>query len=69
VGPTGLTYDEQADVLYVASTSDNEIFKIEHAEATNVSVPAVVCLCYEELSQWHVGEIASCQATMAEAMH
>jgi hypothetical protein len=38
VGPTGLAYDEQADVLYVASTSDNEIFKIEHAEATKVSV-------------------------------
>ena len=38
VGPTGLAYDEQADVLYVGSTSDNEIFKIEHAEATNVSV-------------------------------
>jgi hypothetical protein len=38
VGPTGLAYDEQADVLYVASTVDNEIFKIEHAEATNVSV-------------------------------
>ena len=38
VGPTGLAYDERADVLYVGSTSDNEIFKIEHAEATNVSV-------------------------------
>jgi hypothetical protein len=38
VGPTGLAYDENADVLYVASTDDNEIFKIEHAEATNVSV-------------------------------
>ena len=32
VGPTGLAYDEEADVLYVASTSDNEIFKILHAE-------------------------------------
>jgi hypothetical protein len=38
VGPTGLAYDGQADVLYVASTSDNEIFKILHAEATNISV-------------------------------
>jgi hypothetical protein len=38
VGPTGLAYDEQADVLYVASTADNEVFKIQHAEATNVSV-------------------------------
>ena len=38
VGPTGLAYDEEADVLYVASTSDNEIFKILHAETTNTSV-------------------------------
>ena len=29
---------------------------------------AVGCLCYEALSEWHVGEIASCQATMAEAI-
>ena len=26
------------------------------------------CLCYEALSEWHLGEIASCQATMAEAI-
>jgi DNA-binding beta-propeller fold protein YncE len=38
VGPTGLAYDAEADVLYVASTSDNEIFKILHAETTNTSV-------------------------------
>jgi hypothetical protein len=38
VGPTGLAYDEEADVLYVASTSDNEIFKILHAGTTNISV-------------------------------
>jgi hypothetical protein len=35
VGPTGLAYDAEADVLYVASTSDNEIL---HAETTNTSV-------------------------------
>ena len=33
-----------------------------------VNAPAVVCLCYEALSEWHFGEIASCQATMAEAI-
>ena len=33
-----------------------------------VYAPAVVCLCYEALSEWHIGEIASCQATMAEAI-
>ena len=26
------------------------------------------CLCYEALSEWHLGEIASCRATMAEAI-
>jgi serine/threonine protein kinase/predicted ATPase len=30
--------------------------------------PDVVCLCYEALSEWHFGEIATCQATMAEAI-
>ena len=33
-----------------------------------VDAPAVTCLCYEALSEWHFGEIASCQATMAEAI-
>jgi hypothetical protein len=30
--------------------------------------PAVICLSYKALSGWHFGEIASCQATMAEAI-
>jgi len=33
-----------------------------------VHSPAVTCLCYEALSEWHFGEIASCHATMAEAI-
>jgi predicted ATPase len=37
-----------------------------HAEF--LDTPAVVCLCYEALSVWHFGEIASFQATMAEAI-
>jgi len=31
VGPTGLAYDADKDVLYVASTGDNEIFAIPNA--------------------------------------
>jgi hypothetical protein len=31
VGPTGLAYDRSKDVLYVASTSDNEIFAVSRA--------------------------------------
>jgi predicted ATPase len=30
--------------------------------------PAVACLCDKAQSEWHLGEIASCQATMAEAI-
>jgi hypothetical protein len=31
LGPTGLAYDAQTDILYVASTNDNEIFAVPHA--------------------------------------
>jgi DNA-binding beta-propeller fold protein YncE len=31
LGPTGLAYDPSTDVLYVASTADNEIFAVMHA--------------------------------------
>src|SRR6516162_7655314 len=31
LGPTGLAYDPEADVLFVASTADNAIFKVPHA--------------------------------------
>ena len=30
--------------------------------AEDLDAPAVVCLCYESLCQWHMGEIASCHA-------
>ena len=33
-----------------------------------VTAPAVSCLCHEALFEWLFGEIASCQATMAEAI-
>ena len=32
------------------------------------SAPAVVCLCIEALSAWHLGKIASCRATLAESI-
>jgi hypothetical protein len=31
LGPTGLAYDSQTDILYVASTNDNAIFAVAHA--------------------------------------
>jgi predicted ATPase len=33
-----------------------------------ITSPAVVCLCYEAQSEWHLGEIASCHATVPEAI-
>jgi tetratricopeptide (TPR) repeat protein len=36
--------------------------------AEDLDAPAVVCLCYEALCQWHMGEIASCHPTMEEAI-
>jgi hypothetical protein len=33
-----------------------------------VHAPAVICLCYEALAEWHCGEIASCRAAVAEAI-
>ncbi len=32
LGPTGLAYDPRSDTLYVASTADNAVFAIAHAE-------------------------------------
>jgi sugar lactone lactonase YvrE len=34
VGPTGLAYDATKDILYVASTDDNEIFAVPNARKT-----------------------------------
>ena len=33
-----------------------------------VSTPGVICLVYSALTDWHLGEIAFCQATIAEAI-
>jgi hypothetical protein len=38
IGPTGLAYNPIADLLYVASTGDNEIFAIPFAGHTNKDV-------------------------------
>jgi hypothetical protein len=34
----------------------------------DVDTPVVSCLCYKAVSEWHLGEKASCQATLAEAI-
>jgi hypothetical protein len=36
--------------------------------AEEFSTPAVSCLCYGAMSEWHLGEIASCQANLEDAI-
>jgi hypothetical protein len=33
-----------------------------------ISTPEIICRCYEGLCEWHIGEIASCHAAIAEAI-
>jgi serine/threonine protein kinase/tetratricopeptide (TPR) repeat protein len=36
--------------------------------AEDLDAPAVVCLCYEALCRWHLGEVAFCHQIMEEAI-
>jgi len=38
------------------------------SQAEFLDAPAVACLCFEALSQWHLGEVAACPSTIAEAI-
>jgi hypothetical protein len=52
VGPTGLAYNPVLDVLYVASTADNEIFAIPFAGHSNKDVAKGV-LVYQDNEHLH----------------
>jgi adenylate cyclase len=39
-----------------------------HSHTEDPYSPVVACLCYLTACEWHLGEIASCQATIAEAI-
>ena len=52
VGPTGLAYDAAKDILYVASTSDNEIFAVSHARKTK-SDGGTGTLIYQDNTHLH----------------
>jgi len=47
-----------------------QIWRSEGVQSSveEVTAPAVSCLCHEALFEWLLGEIASCRATMAEAI-
>jgi hypothetical protein len=52
VGPTGVAYDPQTDILYVASTADNKIYGVPHAgSATSSSGTGAVV--YQDNSHLH----------------
>ena len=59
---------EAARQIREAWRSDLALGRRAVSGAKRSNAPAVCCLCYEALSDWHFGEIASCQATMAEAI-
>ena len=52
VGPTGLAYDRFRDVLYVASTGDNEIFAIPFARGT-LNDAGLGALVYKDNTHLH----------------
>ena len=39
-----------------------------HSQVEELHAPAVACLCIEALSEWHIGEVDSCQPTIEEAI-
>ena len=47
-----------------------EIWRMGEADSPveEVSTPAVICLCYEALSEWHLAEKSSCHSNMPEAI-
>lgn len=52
VGPTGLAYDRERDVLYVASTGDNAIFAIPHPLHTNQDI-VMGTMVYQDSTHLH----------------
>jgi hypothetical protein len=52
VGPTGLVYNPQQDVLYVASTDDNAVFAVQQA-ATRTSSGGTGTVIYKDATHLH----------------
>jgi hypothetical protein len=52
VGPTGVAYDPQTDILYVASTDDNKIYGVPHAGSATAS-SGTGAVVYQDQSHLH----------------
>jgi serine/threonine protein kinase/predicted ATPase len=52
------------------ATRGVQIWRSGHLQppGEEISAPAVMCLCWEALSKWYIGEIGASKATMAEAI-
>jgi predicted ATPase len=72
-------YGYLADTLYFSgdfvTTRQNAVRGVRiwrsgavHFPVEDFIAPPVHCLSFQSLSEWHLGEVASCQATMAEAI-
>jgi len=48
VGPTGLVFDSRHDILYVASTEDNEVFALHGAGGTNHDLGRGVVIYHDD---------------------
>jgi hypothetical protein len=60
VGPTGLVFDAQNDILYVASTEDNEVFAVHGAGSTDHDL-GTGSVIYQDAVHLH-GPLAMVQA-------
>ncbi|WP_348268094.1 hypothetical protein P8936_02315 [Edaphobacter paludis] len=60
VSPTGLVYDERSDILYVASTGDNEVFAVKNA-SERTSDGGVGRIVYQDNVHLH-GALAMAEA-------
>jgi hypothetical protein len=55
-------------LILIFSEHVNDSDHVQREVAKAFSSGLAVCLCYEALSEWHFGEIASSHATIAEAI-
>jgi len=53
IGPTGLAYNQKKDILYVASTGDNEIFAVAHAGSAANDAAGTGKLIYQDSTHLH----------------
>jgi Protein kinase domain/NACHT domain len=64
---TARPYARRGVQLWRTGSTLSQVQEI-NAPAVLLSTPAVICLCFEALCEWHLGEIDSCERTVSEAI-